>query len=161
MNRALLLLLAPTSMSALTLAGYTFTTSMGATWAGMDTYLAGMSNASRHQDWAATLAFYQSVDPLTSVSLSQLPALMNPAHPYAMLTGSYWPGQTSHGDTLVRQAIGGTGAVLDWNDKSRRELLTKAAAYEVVRQYVMNRVESGVAKCNAGASGAVDDWEVA
>jgi len=75
-----------------------------------------------------------------------------------MLTNSYWPGQTSHGDVLVREAIGGTGAVAGWNDKSRRELLTKAAAYEVVRQYMMDRLESGVAKCNAGASGAVDDW---
>ena len=47
----------------------------------------------------------------------------------AMLTNAYWPGTTSHGDTLIRAAIGGTGMADGWNAKSQRELLTKAAKY--------------------------------
>ena len=42
---------------------------------------------------------------------------------------------------------------------SRREILTKAAAYEVVRQHIMYRLRKGIDACNAGASG-VADWEI-
>ena len=120
--------------SALTLGGYTFTTSVGDTWATLDLQLASMSNASRAQDWSATLAAYEDTATSPGVSLASLLPTVNsngPSHPLASATAAYWS-DALHGDALVRAAIGGTGEVANWDASSRREILTKAAAYEVV-----------------------------
>ena len=153
-------LLSLPGVSAHTLAGYTFQTAMGTTWAPLDLALANMSTASRARDWATTLAAYEAVDAATGVSLALLPSMGNPTYPLAAATAAYWNAPPDHGDTLVRAAISGTGAVLDWDATSRRELITKAAAYEVVRQYIMYRLRAGVDACRAGSSG-VADWEIA
>ena len=147
--------------SALTLGGYTFTTSVGDTWATLDLQLASMSNASRAQDWSATLAAYEDTATSPGVSLASLLPTVNsngPSHPLASATAAYWS-DALHGDALVRSAIGGTGEVANWDASSRRQILTKAAAYEVVRQHIMYRLRKGIDACNAGASG-VADWEI-
>lgn len=151
---------------AYTLAGYTFETDVGAAWASLDVGLAAMSNASRYQDWAGTLASFDSVSASINVSLASLAPV--PSGEYKVLTTSYW-GSPLQADTVVRDSILGTGPVAGWDASSRRELLTKSAAYEVVRQYIFYRLYQGVEACHAtdnqthGAGTAahgVEDWEI-
>ena len=153
----------------LKIADYTFTSSAGAVYGFLDSKLAAMGTASRTSgcgvgpcpNWAATLAAYDSIEVISHRSVSSLLSDVERHHAYAEITAAYW-GSTNHADTFVRNAILGTGPVAGWNNESRRELLTKGAAYLVVRQSIFDRLRKGVDKCNEGArNAAVYDWEVA
>jgi hypothetical protein len=155
-------------MSALTIANYTFTTTAGATFGPLDSMLAQMGTLSKTSgcgvgpcpNWAATLAAYNGIQPTAGISIASL-VDNTTCGDYAATTTSYWNSDT-YADTFVRNAILGTGPVAGWNNESRRELLTKGAAYLVVRQSIFDRLQRGVDECLDGArNAAVYDWEVA
>ncbi|KOO30713.1 hypothetical protein Ctob_016145 [Chrysochromulina tobinii] len=155
-------------MSGITIANYTFTTNAGLMFGPLDSMLALMGNRSHPSDsgvgpcsnWAATLAAYTDIQPTAGISIASL-VDNTTCGDYAATTTSYWNSDT-YADTFVRDAILGTGPVAGWNHESRRELLTKGAAYLVVRQSIFDRLRKGVDKCNEGArDAAVYDWEVA
>jgi hypothetical protein len=150
------------------IANYTFTTNAGAIFGPLDSMLLLMATASRTSgcgvgpcpNWAATLAAYTGIEPTAGISIASL-VDNTTCGDYAATTTSYWNSDT-YADTFVRNAILGTGPVAGWGDQSRSELLTKGAAYLVVRQSIFDRLRKGVDKCNDGArNAAVYDWEVA
>ena len=147
LSRALLLLNAAQAAVAVAMAGYTFRTTAGQVYGTLDLQLAAMSNASRQADWPATLQAYEAIESSSGRSIQSLISeVVNPLLASDEVT-AYW-GDARQPDAFVRAAITATNAVVGWDPTSRRELLTKGAAYQVVRQHIFARLRSGVKYCN-------------
>ena len=148
------------------LAGYTFTTDAQLLSAvdGPLATMAAQAMVAPAGDFGAVLAAYETPF-VADVSVASLQVGADElTQPLAAATAGYW-GNRAFGDTFVRMAIGGTGnfsAADDWNYLARRELLTKAAAYQVIRGNVISRLRLGVDRCLRGdAAGGVYQWEAA
>jgi hypothetical protein len=165
LKQLLLVAFAHYAFGSVRVAGLDMTQSEAEPWVNMDLYLANMSSLSRDESWAATMQAYTTSDPATGFSISSLAPVPDLSQPYASLTKAYWSsgGYTTRSDEFVRAAIDGTGEASGWDAESRRELLTKGAAYEVVRQNIFYRLRSAVDLCSAGqtASSALAlQWEI-
>ena len=160
-----LLLLNVAHATALTIAGYTFQTTAGQKYGTLDNQIAAMGNASRYADSAATLAAYEAVEQSSGRSIQSLIEEVVSKELASDEIAAYW-GDARHADAFVLAAITATDAAASWDPISRRELLLKGAAYQVVRQHIFARLRAGVKYCNDRAlanqtSGAIFEWEAA
>ena len=103
------------------------------------------------------------VDSATGMSIQTLStALPSEATAQSVFSAyaSYW-NTTAFADNFARAALQGSGDFAGWDNTSRRELLTKGAAYQNVWQHVVYRLQKGVSACVGGKAGAVLEWEIA
>jgi len=158
---ALAATLLPSLVLGLEIAGLQFTTSAGLDYGTMDSHLSDMSSFAKSRDWDLAEGAYQATDALSNLSIADLTVSLD-GHPLGGdMTAAYWEGE-DYAATFVTNALHGSGDFEGWDNTSRRELLTKGAAYQVVRQAVLGRLHEGVGQCIAGNSlSGVYLWEAA
>ena len=129
----------------------------------MDLKLKEMSDTSKLKDWTAASTAYAAVNAATGKSIKTLyTSLASETVGLATYNdyAAYYT-TTAWADTFATSALAGSGEFLNWDESSRRELLTKGTAYNNVFQYVAYRLRKGVSVCVKGGANGALDWDVA